>query len=210
MSNKVLVVHRDDFRRIGSELFGDDPRKWRFRCVRCGHEQSHEDATTRNPSIGDTSSWIFFSCEGRRTRGVGCDWTLGGLFQVHTLEVFDQGRLVPSFEFAHARARELLEAAAKAFAIPQHPTTEARTWAEHTWPDWIPEAVRGDIMKFWRGLGPREWLTNARNNGAPVLGVRVSLKPLDGNETLTGRYVHCWNNIGRLVLDDSSVAWVSF
>ena len=27
---------------------------------------------------------------------------------------------------------------------------------------------------------------------------------------VTGRYVHAWNNIGRLVLDDGSFAYTSF
>lgn len=84
----------------GRELYGEDMRQWKFRCVACGHIQSHELAKTRNPDIGDTSRWIYFSCEGRRNDQVGCDWTLGGLFQIHKLVVTDGEHSVPCFEFA--------------------------------------------------------------------------------------------------------------
>jgi len=74
-----------------------------------------------------------FSCEGRfsnagpwpsdKRRGKivearrlvrGCDWTLGGLFRIHTLEVIDaEGKPHPMFEVAspeEAKALELLMA----------------------------------------------------------------------------------------------------
>jgi hypothetical protein len=61
----------------------------KFRCVMCGNVQSGASVCARNPEIKleDTVNWIFFACEGRHTDGVGCDWTLGGLFQLHRLEV---------------------------------------------------------------------------------------------------------------------------
>lgn len=97
------VMTRAEWMEEGRRLYGDDPRKWQFKCVQCGNIQSHESVTARNPDIGDTSSWIFFACEGRHTPGIGCDWTLGGLFQIHNLEVIDErdGKHVQCFEFAH-------------------------------------------------------------------------------------------------------------
>lgn len=90
-----------EWRARGSELYGPDMRDWKFRCVACGHVQSHNLAKERNPDIGDTSSWIYFSCEGRHNPAVGCDWTLGGLFQIHELEVVkEDGQRCPCFEFA--------------------------------------------------------------------------------------------------------------
>ena len=96
----MRTLTHDEWHARGRELYGDDPRKWRFRCVACGNIQSHESVTERNPRIGDTSRWIYYACEGRHTDGVGCDWTLGGLFKVHKLEVRDGERPVPCFEFA--------------------------------------------------------------------------------------------------------------
>ena len=91
---------RDAWLARGRELYGEDMRQWKFRCVACGHVQSHKLAEARDPNIGDTSRWIAFSCEGRRNSKVGCDWTLGGLFKIHKLTVLDGERSVPCFEFA--------------------------------------------------------------------------------------------------------------
>lgn len=106
-------MDREQWLARGRELYGDDPRTWKFRCVRCGNVQSHESVKARNPEIGDTSSWIFFACEGRRTQGVGCDWSLGGLFRLHRLEVRDtrpeaKEEWVPCFEFADDPSSEPL------------------------------------------------------------------------------------------------------
>jgi hypothetical protein len=84
-------------------------KQWRFRCVSCGNEQSHESVKARNASASGTERWIYFSCEGRITPGIGCDWTLGGLFQIHTLEVEDDKRATPCFRFAHDLGDEELQ-----------------------------------------------------------------------------------------------------
>jgi len=90
-----------EWKALGKKLYGDDPRQWEFRCVQCGNVQSHASVTKRNPQIGNTSTWIYYSCEGRHTDGVGCDWTLGGLFRIHQREVDDEkGKPVPVFLFA--------------------------------------------------------------------------------------------------------------
>lgn len=86
----------------GEELFGRDPRAWKFRCVSCGNVQSHESVKARNPEVRETERWIYFACEGRHTPGVGCNWTLGGLFRIHKLEVVDGDHTTPCFEFAGA------------------------------------------------------------------------------------------------------------
>lgn len=96
MSNRRQMSHADWWDQ-GVRLYGDDPTKWRFRCVKCHGVQSVEDCL----SAGMTSGQSFFSCIGRAKPGVGCDWTLGGLFHFHTLEVIDdEGVVHPVFEFA--------------------------------------------------------------------------------------------------------------
>src|SRR5689334_6919969 len=94
------TMTHDEWVTRGRELFGEDKRTWRFRCVRCGNVQSHELVKERNPQIGDTSSWIYYACEGRHTPNVGCDWSLGGLFRIHKLEVIVGDLRTPCFEFA--------------------------------------------------------------------------------------------------------------
>ena len=100
----MRTLTHDEWLARGRELYGDDSRKWKFRCVICGNVQSHESVTTRNPKINPkithTSNWIYCECEGRHTEGIGCDWTLGGLLKAHKLEVIDEDEKVPCFEFA--------------------------------------------------------------------------------------------------------------
>ncbi len=92
---------RVDWFNLGERLYGPDRRKWKFQCVACGHVQSHESVKANKPDVGDTSNWIYFSCEGRVNPGTGCDWTLGGLFRIHRCEVrSEDGKTVPVFEFA--------------------------------------------------------------------------------------------------------------
>lgn len=96
-------ITRDEWLEEGKRRFGPDVTTWRFRCVSCGHAQNARDMMERNPDLTlDTlRTTVFFSCEGRFTAGIGCDWTLGGLFHIHTLEVqTDSGAVVPVFEFA--------------------------------------------------------------------------------------------------------------
>jgi hypothetical protein len=96
MINRRTMSHADWWIE-GVRLYGDDPTKWRFRCVKCGGVQSVEECL----AAGMTSGQSFFSCIGRVKPGVGCDWTLGGLFHFHTLEVVDKDGIAhPVFEFA--------------------------------------------------------------------------------------------------------------
>jgi hypothetical protein len=89
------------------------------------------------------------------------------------------------------------------------------TWADWGWPEWVPIKVREQIEDFWRdslGRGPEAWLRNSREQGAPVHGETVTLP--DGFRSdapmTTGRYVHAWNNVGRLVRDDGTFAYTHF
>lgn len=102
LASARTLTHEEWLAR-GEELYGPRGRDWKFRCVACGHVQSAVAVVARNPAIEllSTRDWIYFSCEGRRTASVGCDWTLGGLFTLHSLEVVDDGGVRrPAFEFA--------------------------------------------------------------------------------------------------------------
>jgi hypothetical protein len=76
------------------------PRKHlAFRCPICGTVQSMASliAAGAGNSEEDAEKYIGFSCVGRFTGagpfhrgdqpGNGCDWSLGGLFHLHTLEI---------------------------------------------------------------------------------------------------------------------------
>lgn len=91
-----------------------------FKCPMCGTIQSAADlmmAIDKRCSVPpgsttfeDVRRYIGYSCVGRFTgqkftreckgAGRGCDWTLGGLFKLHTLEVYKDGEAHPHFELA--------------------------------------------------------------------------------------------------------------
>lgn len=82
-----------------------------LRCPMCGTVQSAVDLISAGAgkTFDDVEKYLGFSCVGRFTGaddhkkgalpGSGCNWTLGGLFQLHKLEVVtEDGRHHPRFE----------------------------------------------------------------------------------------------------------------
>jgi hypothetical protein len=104
------------------QRFGDDARQWTFICPICKTRQNANDffATGQfKPGTGEVNKYLGFSCIGRftgagphkpgRAPGRGCDWTLGGLLQVHELEIIlPNGKRSPAMEMAAplAQAKE--------------------------------------------------------------------------------------------------------
>ena len=60
-----------------------------FQCPRCKTIQSAQDLIDAGAgaSMNEVEKYVAFSCVGRFTKDKGCDWTLGGLFKIHELEV---------------------------------------------------------------------------------------------------------------------------
>lgn len=87
-----------EFMDQGEKLYGKDMKKWKFKCPYCGGHQTAQDFINAGK---DPNGYVYFSCIGRYVEGQGCDWTLGGLFQIHKKEVIsDDGQKSPVFEFA--------------------------------------------------------------------------------------------------------------
>ncbi|MBU6231566.1 hypothetical protein KGP36_02765 [Patescibacteria group bacterium] len=96
-----------------------------FVCPMCGTVQSCQSLIKAGAgaTVEEVEKFIGFSCVGRWTKAgpppgrpkenntKGCNWTLGGLFQCHKLEVITpDGKRQPSFEVATPdQARELRE-----------------------------------------------------------------------------------------------------
>lgn len=101
MSDRRQITLRE-FIAEGEKRFGEDRRKWLFLCPSCGTVQSSEDFRSVGQSDKEINRNIAFSCIGRFDETKGCDWTLGGLLRIHTLEVLppDGGDPQPYFEFA--------------------------------------------------------------------------------------------------------------
>lgn len=86
-----------------------------FRCPVCGTLQSAQDLIDAGAgsNMREVEKYVGFSCVGRFTGagahvkdeppGRGCNWTLGGLFRAHELEVVTpDGKHHPMFEPATA------------------------------------------------------------------------------------------------------------
>lgn len=92
-----------------------------------------------------------------------------------------------------------------------------KTWDEFEWPDWVPQIVIKEIEGFWShecGRGPEQWVKDAeyamQHYYAPPFGARgVYCRTLPSSLPVYGRYIHAWNNIGRVVDNDGNVYLVS-
>jgi len=83
----------------GTEKFGEDMHHWKFQCPVCEEVQTFREFVDNRVENGRDK--FFFSCIGRYVEGRGCDWTLGGLFQIHKTEVVDpEGTHIAVMEFA--------------------------------------------------------------------------------------------------------------
>lgn len=100
-----------------------------FKCVICSTVQSMASLVKAGCPPEKSETQVGFSCEGRwsnagpypnekkrdaksvaRRQVRGCDWTLGGLFRLHTLEVIDaDGKPQPIFEPASPEEAQTLE-----------------------------------------------------------------------------------------------------
>lgn len=107
---------QDPIRKITSEQFVSLIKAQRlpsdkvtFKCPMCGTLQNGADlvAAGAGPDFEAVKTYVGFSCVGRFTGapsprkapdGSPCNWTLGGLFRLHKLEVFDGEESHPYFE----------------------------------------------------------------------------------------------------------------
>lgn len=85
MATATMDMTWSDFLAEGYRRFGKEREQWKFQCPACGHVQSMTDYLARHPDAkrDDVANWIFYSCEGRRDKKVGCNWSLGGLIHIH-------------------------------------------------------------------------------------------------------------------------------
>jgi hypothetical protein len=110
----MTKVTLEEWRTRASELFGEDPMKWKFVCPVCKHVASVED--WKNAGAPQDSAG--FSCIGRwagvnkekakgnfgpnGVAGKGpCNYAGGGLFKLNPVTVFDpDGHEMQCFAFA--------------------------------------------------------------------------------------------------------------
>ncbi len=100
-----------------------------FKCINCGTVQSMASLAKAGCPADETEKYVGFSCEGRfsnagpwpgdknktekakaRRKIRGCDWTLGGLFRLHHVEVVNaDGKPEPIFDIATPDDAQALE-----------------------------------------------------------------------------------------------------
>jgi len=93
-------MSHEEWCHTARERFGDDSMEWRFQCPRCGTVQCGKDLVAAGVARDKLDYVLAFSCIGRFDPARGCNWTLGGLFAIHTTEVVFEGGVQPVFEFA--------------------------------------------------------------------------------------------------------------
>lgn len=108
MKTMTLDEYRAQIKAQGLEA----PEDFAFKCPRCGTVQSARDliAAGAGEDFEEVEKYLGFSCVGRWTGagsprkepdGKPCNWTLGGLFALHNLEVeTPDGEKHPRFEVA--------------------------------------------------------------------------------------------------------------
>ena len=89
-----------DWKQQAKEKFKtDDVKQWKFKCPNCQETQTAQDFITAG--VESPENKFYYSCIGRWVSNRGCNWTLGGLFQIHQTEIITEtGDKVPVFEFA--------------------------------------------------------------------------------------------------------------
>lgn len=97
--DEKIKIPVSEWREKGKLLFGGSMENWKFKCPHCG--QSQTLAEFRANGIEKPEGKFYYSCIGRWVKSRGCNWTLGGLFQIHKTEVVDEdGDIIRVFEFA--------------------------------------------------------------------------------------------------------------
>ena len=95
MPSDLIRMTHDEWLARGTELFGDDPLKWRMVCPGCGHVQTPEDFHPFNDR-GATPDSARQECIGRYTGGRSwafdggegpCDYAAYGLFCIAPVQV---------------------------------------------------------------------------------------------------------------------------
>jgi len=96
----VQTMTLEEWRAAISSQGKDRTEDVTFRCPRCGTIQSAQDLIDAGAgsNLDEVWKYLAFSCVGRWSKSKGCDWTLGGLFQLHELEVITpDGKRHPRF-----------------------------------------------------------------------------------------------------------------
>lgn len=98
LSGTVPIIPHAEWLADLKSKYGDDQNQWRFKCPSCGWIQCKQDFI--DAGIELSGDQHMNNCIGRWVSDRGCDWSLGGLFQIHKTAVLWRGSVYPIFETA--------------------------------------------------------------------------------------------------------------
>lgn len=96
--NSESIINYEDWISELKKRFGNDSKKWAFKCPSCGNTQTTKDFIDNG--IDTPEKKVYFSCIGRYVKGRGCDWTLGGFLKINKVSVMKDAQMFPVFEMA--------------------------------------------------------------------------------------------------------------
>ncbi|MGK9367567.1 VVA0879 family protein [Melioribacter sp. Ez-97] len=80
---------------------GEKIENWKVICPICKCEQTVQDFLDAGIDMKDVFNYFGYSCIGRFSEAKGCDFSLGGLFPIHNVEIIDDsGNAHPRFDIA--------------------------------------------------------------------------------------------------------------
>ena len=97
----MKTITFEEWEAEGIRRFGEKKRNWKFICPSCKAIQCGQDFIDLGMDINEIPKYLGYSCIGRfNNKKTGCDWTLGGLLQIHEIEITMDGEIHKRFEFA--------------------------------------------------------------------------------------------------------------
>ncbi|HEX2868663.1 MAG TPA: VVA0879 family protein [Ignavibacteriales bacterium] len=98
----INVLKYEDWKAQLIERFGENGKNWKFVCPSCGNVQSLQDFLDQGIKDGNP----YYNCIGRHVKGIGCNYTLGGLIGLHKTVVVKDLQIFPVFEMAEIEVKE--------------------------------------------------------------------------------------------------------
>ncbi|KPV60752.1 MULTISPECIES: VVA0879 family protein [Paenibacillus] len=93
-----------EWKKEAQDRFGEKTSEWKFRCSRCGNDQSASEFVEAGIKPEDAISMVYQECIGRHgAKEVGCDWAAFGLLGTlgkGRIVFTPDGREVEVFDFA--------------------------------------------------------------------------------------------------------------
>ena len=99
------------------------------------------------------------------------------------------------------------------------PIEMPQKWSDFEWPNWVTPDQRSQVERFWGDPSrrvPREWNADNIAQHTPRFGAKMGFdsrrwvcKTTDPKAIGSGRFMHAWNNMGRIITDAGEVVGVA-